>query len=328
MARGAFPPAAPSVAQYGGDALTIKRGAGEGGVDQLVADFRGALVGDRQRRRAARNGRAAPRGNRRSRGSGRGRWGRRCRLRRCPRLRRRRAVRAATKRPFLNVPRRWLLARREGAGGAALLVEAVEPVLAVDAGEVGVADRWRHGRSAAALRPAQASGVVSGSASSSWRHRRASSGSGLASSASNASRPPCADDVVGVLAGGQLDEAQRPVGAEQGQGARARRGSRPSCPALSPSKHRIGDGIEPPHPLELRFGERGAVGRDDLGDAGAVERDHVHIALDHDQPLGGAAGGAGAVEVVERPALVEERRVGGVEIFGLAVAEDPAAERR
>ena len=62
-------------------------------------------------------------------------------------------------------------------------------------------------------------------------------------------------------------------------------------------------------PLELRLGQRGAVGRDDLGYAGAVERDHVHIALDHDQALGGAAGGPGAVEVVERAALVEERRV-------------------
>ena len=65
-------------------------------------------------------------------------------------------------------------------------------------------------------------------------------------------------------------------------------------------------GIEPPQPLELAFGERGAVGRDHLGDAGAVEGDHVHIAFDDDQPLGGAARRPGAVEVVERAALVEE----------------------
>ena len=159
------------------------------------------------------------------------------------------------------------------------------------------------------LRPAQASGVVSGSASSSWRHRRASSGSGLASSASNASRPPVADDVVGVLAGGKLDEAQRAVGADVGQGARRRadRGLPAGAVAVEAQDRR---GVEPPHPLELRLGDRGAVGRDDFGDAGAVERDHVHIAFDDDQPLGGAAGGAGAVDVVERAALVEERRVG------------------
>src|SRR5205085_12515224 len=42
---------APRVAgpQYGGEAVTIKRGAGEGGVDQLVAQVSGALVGDRER---------------------------------------------------------------------------------------------------------------------------------------------------------------------------------------------------------------------------------------------------------------------------------------
>ena len=71
---------------------------------------------------------------------------------------------------------------------------------------------------------------------------------------------------------------------------------------------------------------RGAVGGDHLRDAGAVEGDDVHIAFDHDQPLGGAARGAGAVDVVERAALVEERGVGRVEIFGLAVAEDAPAE--
>ena len=63
---------------------------------------------------------------------------------------------------------------------------------------------------------------------------------------------------------------------------------RPGAVAVEAQDRR---GIEPPHALELGFGDRGAVGRDDLGDAGAVERDHVHIAFDHDQPLGGAAGG-------------------------------------
>ena len=79
-------------------------------------------------------------------------------------------------------------------------------------------------------------------------------------------------------------------------------------------------------PLELRLGERGAVGRDDFGDAGAIERDDVHIAFDDDQPLGGAARGSGAVEIVERAALVEEGVSGRVEIFRLAVAKDPPAE--
>ena len=69
-------------------------------------------------------------------------------------------------------------------------------------------------------------------------------------------------------------------------------------------------GIEPPHALELRLGDRGAVGGDNLGDARPVEPDHVHIAFDNDQALRGAARGACAVDVVERSPLVEERRVG------------------
>ena len=84
--------------------------------------------------------------------------------------------------------------------------------------------------------------------------------------------------------------------------------------------------IEAPQPLELRFGQCGAVGRDDFGNAGAVERDHVHIAFDHDQPPGSAAGRAGAVEIVERAALVEEDGLRRVQIFWLARAEDAAAE--
>ena len=97
-------------------------------------------------------------------------------------------------------------------------------------------------------------------------------------------------------------------------------------PALSPSKHRIGEGSSRHIRSSWASVTRGAVGRDHFGDAGAVERDHVHIAFDDDQPLGGAAGGRGAVDVVECAALVEERRVGGVEVFGLAVAEDAPAE--
>ena len=39
-----------------------------------------------------------------------------------------------------------------------------------------------------------------------------------------------------------------------------------------------------------------------------------------------AAGGTGEVEVEEGAALVEQGRVGGVQIFGLAGPEDPGAE--
>jgi hypothetical protein len=70
-------------------------------------------------------------------------------------------------------------------------VEAGQPLVAVEAASSGSPIAWlcsiRRWR-----RPARASGVVSGSASRSWRHRRWSSGSGSARSASSASRPPSA----------------------------------------------------------------------------------------------------------------------------------------
>ena len=133
--------------------------------------------------------------------------------------------------------------------------------------------------------------------------------------------PAAADDIVRILAGGQFDEAQGALGSDVGQSAQrgADRGFAPGAVAVEAQDRR---GIEPPHPLELAFGDRGAVGRDGFGDPRPVEGDDVHVTLDDNQALGGAAGGRGAVDVVQRAALVEQRRVGGVEVFGLAVAED------
>ena len=134
------------------------------------------------------------------------------------------------------------------------------------------------------------------------------------------------DEIVGILAGRQLDEAQGALGADEGQGAQCRPDRRllAGAVAVEAEDRR---GIEAPHPFELCFGHRGAVGRDRFRDPGAVERDHIHVALDHDQPFRGAAGGRGAIDVVEGAALVEERRIGRVEVFRLARAEDPPAER-
>jgi hypothetical protein len=73
-------------------------------------------------------------------------------------------------------------------------------------------------------------------------------------------------------------------------------------------------------------GQRGAVGCDDFADTGAIRGDDVHIAFDHDQAVGLSRGGAGAVDVVERAALVEEDRLWRIEIFGLAVAKDASAK--
>ena len=76
----------------------------------------------------------------------------------------------------------------------------------------------------------------------------------------------------------------------------------------------------------MRFGHRGAERRDRIGDPGLVERDHVHLPFDHDHPLRLAAGGCGMVEIEQGTALVEQGRVGRVQIFGLALAEDPGGK--
>ena len=175
------------------------------------------------------------------------------------------------------------------------------------------------------MSPARASGVSSGARSRSWRHSRSTSGSARGQQRLDRLAPAGFHDIVGVLPRGERDEAQRALGAEVGEGALggADRGLLPGIVAVEAQDRR---GLEPPHPLELRLGQRGAVGRDRLGDPGAVERDDVHIAFDHDQPVGLARRGPGAVDIVERAPLVEQDRLGRIEIFGLAVAEDAPAK--
>ena len=148
-------------------------------------------------------------------------------------------------------------------------VEALEPFVAVELREAGVGDGrgmvdqalleagagfGRVERGGVDLVPPQALDERFGGGEQGF-HRRA------------AAR---VDDVVGVLAGGQRDEAQGALGAEVGQGAGggADRGLLPGAVAVEAEDRR---GLEPPHPLELGLGQRGAVGGDDLADPGAVE---------------------------------------------------------
>jgi hypothetical protein len=63
-----------------------------------------------------------------------------------------------------------------------------------------------------------------------------------------------------------------------------------------------------PQSLDLMLGERGAERRDAFVDARlSRQRDHVHIALDHDHPPGAARRGESLVDIVERAAFVEQR---------------------
>ena len=191
--------------------VPIKRGAGEGRVDQLVAQLAVPAVGDRQRGELLAMGRQLLReiGEAEDQRAG----GRRvdaaaAMARASPPT----GGGGGAKRPFLKLPRRsGALARMRG-GGPALLVEAVEPVLAVDAGEVGVADR-RGVVDQALLEagPGFGRGQRLGLELVAPQPRVERLGAGEQRFERLAAAG--ADDVVGVLAGGQLDEAERPVGA-------------------------------------------------------------------------------------------------------------------
>ncbi len=77
-----------------------------------------------------------------------------------------------------------------------------------------------------------------------------------------------------------------------------------------------------PQLFDLRLGKRCSKRRDSFSETGLGERDHIHIALDHDDTPGLACGGCRLVEIVERSALVEERRLGGVQIFWFAAVQN------
>ena len=213
-------------AQYGVQGLPIKRCAGKGRVDQLVAHFRGAVseIGSAascsQWAGSSSGKLAKPRMSARAVGAS---------------MPAEAMARASP--PTGGVGRgeaavledAAALSRGRGAaeaGGTALLVEAAEPILAVDAGEVGVADRRRvvdqalleacpgFGRGRAArLRPHDARAARR--AARDWRSALRSPRGRLFVARFHPAnrRRGCANDVVGVLAGGKLDKAQRAVGA-------------------------------------------------------------------------------------------------------------------
>ena len=72
--------------------------------------------------------------------------------------------------------------------------------------------------------------------------------------------------------------------------------------------------------------ERGPEAGDDVVEAGLVGHQRVGVALDDDGLTRLADRTLGAVDQVERPALVEQRRRRGVEVLGPLPLEEPTAE--
>ena len=181
-----------------------------------------------------------PRGNKRSRASGRGRWACRCRWRRWRAPRSPTGGSGGTKRPFLKLPRGNRAAGREGAARRDL-VEAAEPVVAVEAGEGVVGD----GRGMVDQALAKA-GAGFGRGQGLRRPARGATGGRRAARGWRAAPPPPPGRRCGPDRRGPGPPAAR-RSATCGRGARwgrARRAARIAAlrPALSPSKQRIGAG--------------------------------------------------------------------------------------
>ncbi len=88
-----------------------------------------------------------------------------------------------------------------------------------------------------------------------------------------------------------------------------------------------GFGHGAPEDAELVLGQRRAERRHRLAEARPVQGDHVDIAFNRDQAVVLVRGLAGLVEIVEHFALVEDRRLGRVEVFRRHVRTERAAAK-
>ena len=121
-------------------------------------------------------------------------------------------------------------------------------------------------------------------------------------------------EVVRILAVGQRGEFEAFAGFEQRQRdiERAIGGAAPGIVAVEAQDRLV---VEPPHQRQLLGGERGAERRHGAFVSGHHHGDDVDIAFDRDDARAFVRRLAGGSDVVERCALVKERRLRRVEIF-------------
>src|SRR5262249_1578753 len=178
-----------------------------------------------------------------------------------------------------------------------------------------------------ASRPARRSGVSKRPVAVSRIHSISASGRAPASTSETAPLPPERTRSSGSWPSGRLANKRLLPGLRRGS-ARSTARNAARWPASSPSKQRIGSS-----PIFHKRGSGSAgsavpSGATARGKTGGHHRDHVDIAFDRDQ-LGALVGRlARDLAIVERGALVEERRLGRVEIFGRNVLLQRAAAER
>ena len=138
-----------------------------------------------------------------------------------------------------------------------------------------------------------------------------------------------ADQAVGVLPLRQKGDAGGMAGGEVRQDAlhRPPRRPAPGLVAVEAEKgHLLRVGNQLPQLLHLCFGQGGAERRHRALEAGADQRDDVHVAFGDDHRLAVRRRLPRPRQAVEQRALVKQRGVGGVDVFRAVALQDAPAE--
>ena len=80
--------------------------------------------------------------------------------------------------------------------------------------------------------------------------------------------------------------------------------------------------------MQLAFGDCSTKRRDRGLEPRFRQRDHVHVAFGHDQPLPFARGLAGRSVVVKVAPFIEQLGFGGVQVFGVIIVDPWRARQR
>ena len=185
----------------------------------------------------------------------------------------------------------------------------------------------------ASTKPIRPDEVLRSNGSAWWSMRYSTSGLALAIGGLPGGRR-LADDLVGVLAVGQPGDADvleldprrvaLELADEPGQGGHAERAG-----LLARRVDVVGErdpaGVAREQRDLARRQRRPEAGHD-VVEAGLVGHQRVRVALDDDRLARLADRALGLVDEVQRPALVEQRRRRGVQVFRPVALEQPAAE--
>lgn len=122
-----------------------------------------------------------------------------------------------------------------------------------------------------------------------------------------------AEEVVGIEGLGELVDADLEADLKSG-GEDAEDGAGSGGVAIEEEVEPMGIAVEQ---FELVCGDGGALGGDGFVEATGVAAEGIKLTFDHEEAFGLANGVAGAVEIKEHVALLEEGVFEGVEVFGL-----------